>query len=181
MPDGLIVEDDRLVGLRMRRTRMEDGRPQPTDETFEVRGPYIISSIGSIPLPIEGIPMKGELFDFVDWDLGRLEAFPTVFSTGNVATGKGNIIASRKHAKAVAETISESFLGLGDDAKAGAEAASEAIHAGARAKATDIAGEITRRPPLEAGVLDAIRAKVEERQREVGYDGLDAWLSSHTP
>ena len=39
MPDGLIVEDDRLVGLRFRRT--EDGRmggPFPTDETFERRG-----------------------------------------------------------------------------------------------------------------------------------------------
>ena len=57
MPDGLIVEDDRLAGLRFRRTKMENGRPVPTDETFERRGPQVISSIGSIPLAIEGIPM----------------------------------------------------------------------------------------------------------------------------
>ena len=55
MPDGLLVEGDRLVGFRFRRTRIENGRPVPTDETFERRGPLTISSIGSIPEPIEGI------------------------------------------------------------------------------------------------------------------------------
>src|SRR5262249_42456727 len=31
-PEGLVVEEGRLVGLRFRRTRMEGGRPVPTDE-----------------------------------------------------------------------------------------------------------------------------------------------------
>jgi NADPH-dependent glutamate synthase beta subunit-like oxidoreductase len=110
MPDGLLVEDGRLVGLRLRRTRADAGKIVPTDETFERRGPYVISSIGSIPVPLEGIPMKGELFDFADWELGRLAEYPTVFSTGNVATGKGNIVASRKHAVAVANAMLEGFL-----------------------------------------------------------------------
>ncbi|MGI9592463.1 MAG: hypothetical protein ACR2P8_13920, partial [Myxococcota bacterium] len=129
MPDGLIIENDRLAGLRFRRTRMEGGRPKPTDENFAVRGPYVISSIGSIPEPIPGIEMKGELFRFVDWDLGRLEGYPTVFSTGNVATGKGNIVASRKHARQVGETMIAAFLGLGEDGHAGEEALSDAAHA----------------------------------------------------
>jgi len=110
MPDGLLVEDGRLAGLRFRRTRADAGKIVPTDETFERRGPYVISSIGSIPAPLEGIPMKGELFDFADWDLGRLAEYPTVFSAGNVATGKGNIVASRKHAAAVANAMLEGFL-----------------------------------------------------------------------
>ena len=84
MPDGLIVEDDRLAGLRFRRTRMEGGRPVPTDATFEARGCYVISSIGSIPQAIEGIPMRGELFDFTDWHLGRIVGFPTLFAAGNI-------------------------------------------------------------------------------------------------
>jgi NADPH-dependent glutamate synthase beta subunit-like oxidoreductase len=93
MPIGLIVEDDKLVGLRFQRTAIENGRVVPQDETFERRGVYVISSIGSIPEAIEGIPMKGELFEFSDWDLGRLAGYPTVFSAGNVVTGKGNIVA----------------------------------------------------------------------------------------
>jgi ferredoxin--NADP+ reductase len=105
MPESLLVEDERLVGLRFRRTRAEGGKVVPTDETFERRAPYVISSIGSIPAPLEGIPMKGELFAFVDWELGRLADEPKVFSAGNVATGKGNIIASRKHAASVAKAM----------------------------------------------------------------------------
>jgi ferredoxin--NADP+ reductase len=105
MPDGLLVEDERLVGLRFRRTRAESGKVIATDETFERRAPYVISSIGSVPAPLEGIPMKGELFAFVDWELGRLADEPKVFSAGNVATGKGNIIASRKHASSVAKAM----------------------------------------------------------------------------
>ena len=54
--------------------------------------------------------MKGELFDFLDWELGRLAEYPTVFSAGNVATGKGNIVASRKHAVAVANAMLQGFL-----------------------------------------------------------------------
>jgi NADPH-dependent glutamate synthase beta subunit-like oxidoreductase len=110
MPDGLIVEKGRLAGLRFRRTRVEGGRVLPTEETFERRGPYVISSIGSIPAPLEGIPMKGELFAFIDWDLGRLADYPNVFSAGNVATGKGNIIASRKHAASVAKAMLAGYL-----------------------------------------------------------------------
>src|SRR5215468_10388538 len=110
MPEALLVEDGRLAGLRFRRTRADAGKIVPTDETFERRGPYVISSIGSIPLPLDGIPMKGELFDYSDWDLGRLPGYPTVFSAGNVATGKGNIVASRKHAIAVAKAMLGGFL-----------------------------------------------------------------------
>jgi NADPH-dependent glutamate synthase beta subunit-like oxidoreductase len=110
MPEGLLVEGGRLVGLRFRRTRAEAGKVVPTDETFERRGPYVISSIGSIPAPLDGIPMKGELFAFSDWELGRLPEYPNVFSAGNVATGKGNIVASRKHAAAVANAMLRGFL-----------------------------------------------------------------------
>jgi NADPH-dependent glutamate synthase beta subunit-like oxidoreductase len=107
MPEALLVEGDRLVGLRFRRTRADATRIVPTDETFEARGPYVISSIGSIPEPIEGIETKGELFRFTDWELGRLDGYPNVFSAGNVVTGKGNIVASRKHAAAVAARVAE--------------------------------------------------------------------------
>jgi len=180
MPDKAIVEDGRLVGLRFRRTRMENGRPVPTDETFERRGVYTISSIGSIPEPIEGVEMKGELFNFINWDLGRLEAYPTVFAAGNVATGKGNIIASRKHARFVSEPIAAAFLGLGDDGHAGEELAAD--RSGAREDAEAIAGAIVRRPPIDASELEALHERVRARQGAVGYDGdFTAWIERVTP
>ncbi|NQZ95988.1 MAG: FAD-dependent oxidoreductase [Myxococcales bacterium] len=181
MPDELIVEDDRLAGLTFRRTLAEDGKIIPTDETFERRGPYVVSSIGSIPEAIEGIPMKGELFAFTDWDYGLLADYPTVFSAGNVVTGKGNIVASRKHAKGLGASIAESFLGLGDGHD-GEEAALDAARSAVRETAEAIAEGIAVQPPLDASTLDGLLARVRERQNAVGYEGSYAnWIVEVTP
>ncbi len=179
-PDGLIVEDGRLAGLRFRRTRIENGRVVMTDETYERRGAYVISSIGSIPEPLPGIPMKGELFAFSDWDLGRLDDYPTVFSAGNVVTGKGNIVASRKHAAHVEELV-ESFLGLDESGHEG----EEKLLDGERERAAELAGrvaaEIAGQAPPDAAALEGILARVRERQAAVGYTDYASWLEKVTP
>ena len=180
-PDGLVVEGGRLAGLRFRRTRIEGGRVVPLDETWERRGAYVISSIGSIPAPMEGIPMKGELYDFQDWDLGRLEGYPSVFAAGNVVTGKGNIVASRKHAAMVSEYVVEQFLGLGDG-HAGEEAITDAAVRQARELAGRVAEHLSACEPLPPPALDALFARVRERQQIVGYDGdYPAWIARVTP
>ncbi len=181
-PDALLVEGERLVGLRFRRTRIEDGRVVPTDETFERRGPYVISSIGSIPEPIEGVPMKGELFAFEDWDLGLMERFPTVFSVGNVVTGKGNIVASRKHAAHVVEAAIEKYLGLSEAGHAGEEALSEVGSQQAAELAGRVAARITPQRALAPEQMAALLERVRERQQAVGYTGdYRSWIEKVTP
>jgi len=124
----------------------------------------VISSIGSIPEEIPGIPMKGELFAFSDWELGRLADWPTVFSAGNVVTGKGNIVASRKHASQVAERMVED---LRDQAAALAEQVAEAV---------------AERPPLAPDALRELEARVRARQEAVGYTGdYASWIARVTP
>ena len=155
-PVDLIVEDGRLAGLLFAVTRIEDGRVVQTDERVEVRGPQLISSIGSIPAALDGIAMNGELYEFSDWDLGRMDSWPTLFSVGNVVTGKGNIVASRKHAKGVAAFVVEKYLEL-----------SEAVK---------------RREPLAPGAREKLLANVKARQESVGYGGDYAgWIASVTP
>ena len=177
-PDALITEDGRLVGLRFRRTKIENGRVIPTDETYERRGTWVISSIGSIPEPIEGIPMKGELIDFADWDVGRIADFPSLFSVGNVVTGKGNIVASRKHATRVSEGAIEAFLGLaGDRREAEADLPNLATDA-ARETADRIATQLGTAP--DTSTLAEILRRVAERQRKVGYSDYETWIRSVT-
>jgi hypothetical protein len=178
LPEGLIVEGDRLVGLRFRRTKIEQGRVVPQAETFERRGCYVISSIGSIPEPIAGIPMKGELFAFSDWDLGRLADYPTLFSAGNVVTGKGNIVASRKHARSIGAAMAESFLGLADDGRKGEAALGDALREQARERAAAVASSVSKQPPITADTLAQLRARIAARQKAVGYGGDYAgWIS----
>jgi NADPH-dependent glutamate synthase beta subunit-like oxidoreductase len=182
-PDAPIVENGRLVGLRFRRTRMENGRPVLTDDTFERRGRYVISSIGSIPEPIPGIDMKGELFAFTDWNVGRLAAYPNVFSAGNVVTGKGNIVASRKHSGQVAEEVVASFLGVGagQSGHAGEEGILDGARAAARDTADGVAAMVAATPRHTAASLAALRARVRARQQAVGCDDYGSWIARVTP
>lgn len=178
-PDELIIEDGQVVGLSFRRTRLEEGRVIKTDETFERRAPVIISAIGSIPQEIPGISMKGELFDFADWTYGRFADLPTVFSVGNVVTGKGNIVASRKHASRVSEEAIEAYLGVGEghEAEMGDAASSEA------ARTADRIGEqIERQPGLDEAVLATLTHRIQQRQEVVGYTGpMQSWIEKVGP
>jgi NADPH-dependent glutamate synthase beta subunit-like oxidoreductase len=153
---GLLVEGDRLIGLRFVRTRVVDGKAVPTDQTVEVRAPMVISSIGSVPERLPGIAMRGELYDFTDWDLGRLEAYPNLFSAGNVVTGQGNIVASRKHARYVASEVVEGYVRLADHVK--------------------------RLPPIPSEQRDEILTRVRAHQDRVGYDGdYRSWIQKVSP
>ncbi len=154
-PVELITEEDRLVGLTFARTRVEGGRVQLTDQTVDIRGPLVISSIGSIPAPVQGIPMNGELYDFKDWDFGTLADYPTLFSCGNVVTGKGNIVDSRRHAKKVAGHMTDAYFKLADD--------------------------VQKLEPLGAEAREALLARVRERQEKVGYTDYESWVEASKP
>jgi hypothetical protein len=181
-PEALVVENGRVVGLKLRRTKFEGGKLTNTDEVFERRGPYVVSSIGSIPEPIPGIATKGELFAFTDWEIGRLDGYPSVFSVGNVVTGKGNIVASRKHASEVYEAALASFLGVNADGHQAEAALAGAVAGAAGAQAAKIAAEIGKAAPPPRATVDAILEKVRARQKAVGYTGdMKSWLEKVTP
>ncbi len=181
-PDGLLVEDDRLVGLRFRRTRIANGKLIDTDETFERRGSIVISSIGSIPESIPGIAMKGELFAFADWDLGRLDDYPNVFSAGNVVTGKGNIVASRKHASFVAEHAVAAFLGLDETSRTAEADLGEDADDATRAWTDRVAHVLADQPPHDQPALQRLAARVQQRQATIQYPNTyKAWITQVTP
>jgi ferredoxin/flavodoxin---NADP+ reductase len=181
-PEALVVENGRVVGLKLRRTKFEGGKLVSTDEVFERRGPYVISSIGSIPEPIPGIATKGELFAFTDWEIGRLDGYPSVFSVGNVVTGKGNIVASRKHASEVYEAALASFLGVNEDGHRGEAALAGGVAHAAGEQAAKIAAEVGKAAPPPAATVEAILGKVRSRQQAVGYTGdFKSWIEKVTP
>lgn len=115
-PVGLLTHGDMLDGLRFARTKIgDDGKAVIVPgEIQNVEAPMVISSIGSIPMPIKGLPMDGEFLRLDDTEHGRVTTFDNVFGCGNVVTGKGNLVASRKHSRQVAEFLTKF---LGEDAK----------------------------------------------------------------
>jgi ferredoxin--NADP+ reductase len=155
-PLALVIENERVVGMRFAITKMEGGKLVTTDETEEVRGAQVISSIGSIPEPLEGVVQKGELYAYSDWDLGRLPDFPTLFSAGNVVTGKGNIVDSRRHARQVGHHVRDEFLKIAEEVR-------------------------SAHVPLTAAQRDGLLARVRARQQKVGYRGYAEWIKAARP
>lgn len=177
-PTAPIIEDGKMVGLTFQRTQTVDGKlVSIPGATVDVRSPLIVSSVGSIPLAIPQVPMKGELIDFESWDTGRVRSFDNVFGLGNVLTGKGNIKESRKSSSQITSRLVADYLGL-----TGQEPSLESIHEAARDAARDAIIATEKRPRLGAEQIGRIFERVREQWARVGYDGdYDAWISKVTP
>lgn len=172
-PVETIVDGDRLVGIRFQKTEIIDGRVKGLEGTeFDVRSPMIISSIGSIPKPIEGIPTKGELYHFENWDTGELHELPGVFGLGNVLTGKGNIRDSRINAIEIIEKVVAAYLGVGDEP--------EEVPGNTSARAETVADGACAGTPMTVEAMKSLAARIEGRHTEIGYRNYASWIAAHT-
>ncbi len=182
VPTGLIIENDRLTGIQMSRTEVADGKVRTVpDSARPVRAPMTISSIGSIPEPIPGIPASGEVYQYLDANVGLLlEGRTAIYAAGNVLTGKGNIKDSLVSGTEIGTHIAETYLGLkpeGDRVPL-TEAARERAHQdGLR-----MAASIDARETIPGEKVAEILARVRERQRAVGFAGdFRGWIRKMTP
>jgi NADPH-dependent glutamate synthase beta subunit-like oxidoreductase len=180
VPTGLFVEDGRMVGVHMSHTEVADGQVRTLpDSAALVRAELTVSSIGSIPEQIPGIPAKGEVYAYIDAKVGLLDDGPTaVYAAGNVLTGKGNIKDSLESGTFVGIHVAESYLGLNGDEPPLAEGARKE----AREQGEQIANSMNSRPGLAPEQVAEVMRRVRERQRAVGYEGdYRAWIARVTP
>lgn len=171
-PAGSIVDGDRLVGLRFDRTEVVDGRVRTLPgQSFEARAPLVISSIGSVPEPIPGIPTRGELYDYADWSTGAVRNLQGVFGLGNVLTGKGNIKDSRENSAEIMEQVAANFLGVGDGGAEGRPVVDvrPAVDAALHGR------------PLTADGVRHVGELVKARHEAIGYTDYATWMAAHRP
>jgi len=176
----VIAENGAMVGLNFSRTEVTGSQVRTVEEGVEdARAELTISSIGSIPQPIPGIPQKGETYIYVDQKIGLMMDGPTaVFAAGNVLTGKGNIKDSLESGTEIGLRVAEAYLGLSDEKLDLAEGARKE----AAASAEKIAGAMSVRPKLGPESVAGLLRRVRERQCAVGYEGnFRAWLAKMTP
>ena len=111
-PIDIVVEDDKLVGLKTISNEVLNGKLVPIENSEKIiNADLFISSIGSLPEPIEGVPMNGSTYDIVDQESGKFNDYEKLHGMGNAITGQGNIKASRVSAK----TVSDLTIDLIDD------------------------------------------------------------------
>jgi ferredoxin/flavodoxin---NADP+ reductase len=180
VPTAVIVENGKMVGVKFSHTEVADGQVRTLPDTSEeARAEMTISSIGSIPEPISGVPQKGEVYQYRDVKSGLLFDGPTaVFAAGNVLTGKGNIKDSLESGTEIGTIVAEAYLGL-NDAKV---SLTENARHDARVEAEKIADVMDQRSELSREQVDAILTRVRDRQKAVGYNGnYREWIAKVTP
>lgn len=173
-----IVEKGRLVGLKFKPTEMQNGELVMKDRPVEeVRAPLFIGSIGSIPEPIPGIEMRGELYDIVDKDSGQYRGFKHVFALGNVVTGQGNIKASLTHGKQVSDHVMENFLAW--RAKDYEEILNFSTQR-TRARIEKISEYLAQKQVLGTETIASIIEKITSLQQQTNYHGdYRAWIRAN--
>ena len=182
VPTGTIIEGDRLAGLEISHTEVVDGKARTLANSQEsVRGPLTVSSIGSIPEPITGIPQRGEVYQYVDEKIGLLlDGRTAIYAAGNVLTGKGNIKDSLDSGSEIGLVVAERYLGLADDGSRTALA--EGSRQAAGESGQRIAENIAGREALSAQAVTDILRRARERQRAIGYEGnYREWIGRMTP
>ncbi len=179
-PVDKIVENDRLTGLVFQKTEIVDGRVKMIPDAFvEAKSPLVISSIGSIPHEINGVPMKWSRFNIEDETTGKFKDYDHVFALGNAVTGRGNIKESRKHGALVSDRLLEDHLAWSEPQF---EAIVEASEDAVAAQVAAINEKLQGFDLLTTAEIEAINQRVAECQAHSGYNGdYEAWREKHLP
>jgi hypothetical protein len=180
IPIGTVADGERVCAVRFRRSQLQDGTLiEIAGSDYEVPTRLLISSIGSVPEPLHGIPMRGELYDYADQISGELRGLTGVYGLGNVLTGQGNINDSRDSARDVSLRTLQAYLGVGAGSD---EHLLDGVHREQREAAERVIEEALARPKASPEEIRAFLAPVFARWREVGYAGdYRAWIDSHRP
>jgi len=179
-PIDKVVEGDQLTGVVFQKTKIENGKVVSVEghqETF--KAPLVISSIGSLPEKIPGIPTRGSTFEIDEDNCCRLVGFDNVFALGNAVTGRGNIKESMQHGRETTLGIMDEHLNWQEeDYEKWMRQSEDQV----QQQISGIANNIERQRFMPPEVLQSILDKTEALQKEVGYPGtfMD-WVAQKLP
>jgi len=180
IPVNKKTQGDHLTGITFQKTIIENGRLIPVKgNLLEAETPLAISSIGSIPEPIEGIPSQEGVFPIADPGTCLIDGFDHVFAIGNAVTGKGNINESIKHSREVSTGIIDHFFEWQQQEY-------QDWHRQTALKVDQNIGQIInrieKRPSLSDELLQSILEKTRVFQQKAGFDGnYDKWIKKNLP
>ncbi len=179
-PVEKVVENDRLTGVVFQKTKIENGKVIPVEGKYQTfKSPLVISSIGSLPEKIPGIPDRGSTFAVDEDDCCRLEGFENVFALGNAVTGRGNIKESMMHGKEIALDVMDQYLEWQEQDYEDWLRASEND---VETQVSNIAASIERQEFLSSELIQSINNKIAALQQSAGYNGnYQEWVETNLP
>ncbi len=167
IPVGSIVEKDILTGIVFQKTEVKDGQSIPiAGSEFDFKSSMVISSIGSLPEQIKGVPIKKDLLSTTGIGGCRILGYDHVFALGNAVTGRGNIKESRDHGRESAKRIIENHF---DPKLAQFQEDLRILESKVDVQVDEISKSLEKSKSLSNEEVILIDTKVSSLQKSVGY------------
>ena len=181
VPIDFIEEDNTLKGLVLQKVMVYNGRIVPKEnETEKLRSDLIISSIGSLPEPIEGLQYEYSTLKMrkhVDY---HVYGFDNVFAVGNAVTGRGNIQESKQHGRQITRRIID--VHLTDDAlEEWLNNMNTSIKTKVAENINSIIEEIGTQEVQPENIIKNILDKTQAINDKNGYTTYSDWIEEHCP
>jgi hypothetical protein len=179
VPVDFEEKNGKLTALILEKTRSGNGKLINTGERFRHETPQVISSIGSIPVKLKGIPYDGDKIKTAD-EMGALVyGYKNLFAVGNAVTGQGNIKMAKEHGRNVTEKLIHDTIKK-ESEKLRKTLDPEYIHDTDK-RAESIADIILHQPLPTQEEVEHVWELVEQKRKEIGYTDYDSWIRRHKP
>lgn len=177
-----IEKDGVLTGMIFHKNKMHGQKLIPVkDETFIIETPMIISSIGSLPEKMEGLPYEYSGLKMKQKHGYRVDGFSNVFAIGNAVTGRGNIRESKKHGAEMTNKIIEDHLLHEDHFEIWLINYNENIRAEVHEQMEEIETAIKSQKIMPNHIIETILSKTKKLQKKAGFESYESWIRLKTP
>ena len=181
-PSEVITHNCSIVGMIFNKMEVKNGKLlQQEDEYTTLKTSQIISSIGSLPEKIEGLPYEGSWLKMkkdVDY---MVDGFDRVFAVGNAVTGRGNIQESKIHGRQITERIIDEQLKDHDLMEDWLIGVNEEVKRKVDERIGSIEEFIKNSPSGSENQISAMQQKIKSIHKRIGYTGYRKWIAENTP
>ncbi len=186
IPKKFKQKGEKLTGITFQRVNLKDGKlTEIPNEILNFDTQLVISSIGSLPESLPSIPYKGDYLRTYGEFGHKVEGFDNVFAIGNVVTGKGNILDSKKHGREITGKILEGHFKeviLKDSMEARYEAYFENIEASVDVSSGKIVGDLEQSEVQPDEKIQRLLKITKGLQEKVGFNGnYQKWVDRWRP
>jgi len=186
VPKSIIEENGKFKGMIFQRVDIKDDKLVDAErETIRFETDLLVSSIGSLPKETASLPIAGNVLKTYGEYGSQVEGFDNVFAVGNVVTGRGNILESRKHGRQITDNIIDEHLEPIGNRDAMTEQYKElfrGIESDVAMKMKPINASLAEVKPHSSEDIDSILKRTKELQERAGYNGdYNAWVKKNRP
>ncbi len=181
IPVGINEESGVLKGIVLQNVQLVNGKVLPIENSFNnIDADMIISSIGSVPEKIAGLPYQNSSLKLKESSSYQVEGFNNVFAVGNAVTGRGNIQESKQHGRQITKQIIEKHL-KEDALERWLENHNATIKNNVKNQLNDIIKEIIQLKEPSLNEVEGINFKIKKLHKKRVYENYVQWIEDNMP